>query len=117
TAYNPNLTPLPSAFRPQYPAKDGLYLWIPTFSHRSKDSQGRYLPICDVILYAFAESICKSYGSGLLVFHIFCDSKSISKNQHAPASCVLILLFITVITDHYSEKTVSNYIQGVHGIL
>jgi hypothetical protein len=78
--------------------------------------------IRDGILHAFAESTRESYGSGLLVFHVFCDSKSIPEDQRAPASRVLISLFITEMAGHYSGKTVSNYVQGVrawhivHGI-
>lgn len=121
-AYNPGLAPLPSAFRPQCPAKDRLYLWIPTSPCSPKDSQGRHLPVTQaeikrihgVILHAFAESTHESYGSGLLIFHVFCDSKSIPEDQHTPASRVLISLFITEMVGHYSGKTVSNYVQGVH---
>jgi hypothetical protein len=105
-------------------------LWIPTSPRTPKDLQGRRLPVTqieierirEVILHAFAESTRETYGSGLLVFHVFCDSKSIPEDQRAPASRVLISLFITEMAGHYSGKTVSNYVQGVrawhivHGI-
>ncbi|KAG2052170.1 hypothetical protein BDR06DRAFT_990232 [Suillus hirtellus] len=55
----------------------------------------------------------ETYGSGLLVFHVFCDSKAIPEAQRAPASNVLIQTFISCMSGHYSGKTVSNYVNGV----
>jgi hypothetical protein len=65
------------------------------------------------MVHAFADSTRETYGSGLLVFHVFCDSKSIPEDQRAPASRILISSFITEMAGHYSGKTVSNYMHGV----
>jgi hypothetical protein len=69
--------------------------------------------IRDVMVHAYAESTWECYGSGLLVFHVFCDSKLIPEEQRAPASHILISLFISEMAGHYSGKTVSNYVHGV----
>jgi hypothetical protein len=74
------------------------------------------------MVHAYAESTRETYGSGLLVYHVFCDSKLIPEDQRAPASHILISLFITEMAGHYSGRTVSNYVHGVrawhtlHGI-
>jgi hypothetical protein len=54
------------------------------------------------------------YGLGLLIFHVFCDSKLISEDQRTPASRILISSFITEMVDHYAGKTVTNYVHGIH---
>jgi hypothetical protein len=86
-----------------------------------KDAQGKRLPVSraeiekirDVMLHAYAESTRETYGSGLLVYHVFCDSKLIPEDQRAPASHILISLFITEMAGHYSGRTVANYVYGV----
>ncbi|KIK77047.1 hypothetical protein PAXRUDRAFT_168006 [Paxillus rubicundulus Ve08.2h10] len=69
--------------------------------------------IKDVIAHTWAESTKESYGSGLLVFHIFCDAKSIPDHDHTPASTQLISFFILSLAGQYSGSTVANYLQGV----
>lgn len=69
--------------------------------------------IKDIVIQGYADSTRESYGSGLLVFHVFCDSKTIPEDQRAPASRVLISSFISCMAGHYSGKTVSNYVHGV----
>lgn len=62
----------------------------------------------------WADSTKETYGSGLLVYHVFCDSKNIPEAQHVPASSILISLFLSNLAGFYSSSTVSNYLQGVH---
>ncbi|KAG2746293.1 hypothetical protein P692DRAFT_20739577, partial [Suillus brevipes Sb2] len=120
-AYSASLTPNPCHLRPHCPAKDRLYLWQPITKRSSKDAQGKHLPlnatdierIWEVMVHAYAESTRETYGSGLLVFHVFCDSKTIPEEQRAPASNILIETFISCMVGNYSGKMVSNYINGV----
>jgi hypothetical protein len=63
--------------------------------------------------HAWAESTHKTYGFGLLVFHVSCDSRSIPEEDRAPASSTLISTFIAVIAGSYSGKTIANYVFGV----
>ncbi|KAG2737718.1 hypothetical protein P692DRAFT_20761085, partial [Suillus brevipes Sb2] len=53
-----------------------------------------------------------SYGLGLLIFHVFCDSKSIPEDQIecAPASCFLISSFITEMAGSKDS------VYGVHAL-
>jgi hypothetical protein len=69
--------------------------------------------IQDVMCLAWADSTHESYGSGLLVFHVYCDSRSIPELDRAPASSVLISAFITFAAGSYSGKTIANYVYGV----
>ena len=69
--------------------------------------------IQDVICHAWAESTHESYGSGLLVYHVYCDSCSIPEPERAPASSTLISAFIAFAAGSYSGKTIANYVFGV----
>jgi hypothetical protein len=69
--------------------------------------------IQDVICHAWAESTHESYGSGLLVYHVYCDSRLIPEPERAPASSTLISAFIAFAAGSYSGKTIANYIFGV----
>jgi hypothetical protein len=66
-----------------------------------------------VLGYAWADSTQETYGTGLLVFHVFCDIKNIPESQRAPASGVLMSAFAATIAGAYSAKTISNYVSGV----
>ena len=63
--------------------------------------------------HAFAVSTRETYGSGLLVFHVFCDKKGIAEAQRAPACAVLLSSFISTLAGHYAPKTIANYLAGV----
>ncbi|KIJ18222.1 hypothetical protein PAXINDRAFT_71666, partial [Paxillus involutus ATCC 200175] len=56
----------------------------------------------------------ESYSSSLLVFHVFCDAKSIPDHNRAPTSTQLISFFISSLAGQYSRSTIANYLQGVH---
>ncbi|KIK93799.1 hypothetical protein PAXRUDRAFT_144255, partial [Paxillus rubicundulus Ve08.2h10] len=106
---------------PACAARDCLQRWQPTLPttvilcddnqttlHDSDLSQ-----IEDVIVYAWAESTKVSYSFGLLVYHVFCDAKSIPDCDHAPANSELVSMFISSLAGQYSRSTVANYLQGV----
>ena len=63
--------------------------------------------------YAWAEGTLKTYASGLLSWHIYCDSKDIPEVQCAPASPVLVTAFLATLASLFSNKTIQNYIYGV----
>ncbi|KAF8155872.1 hypothetical protein B0H34DRAFT_850885 [Crassisporium funariophilum] len=69
--------------------------------------------IQDVIGCAWEESTHEMYGSGLLAFHVYCDSRNIPDTQQAPASPVLILAFLACLAGAYSSKTLHNYLHAV----
>ncbi|KAG2345618.1 hypothetical protein BDR05DRAFT_974959 [Suillus weaverae] len=93
--------PLPSSLRPHCLAKDRLHLWLPASSRDTRDKQGNI-------------ATRETYGSGLLTFHVYCDSKMIPEHQRALVSNILISSFITSMAGHYSTKTIVNYVCDVH---
>ncbi|KIK78724.1 hypothetical protein PAXRUDRAFT_163214, partial [Paxillus rubicundulus Ve08.2h10] len=105
---------------PACAARDCLKMWKPTL-HPNHSlhafptiiQESNLSRIKDVITHTWAESTKESYGSGLLVFHVFCDTKSIPDSDHAPTSSELISFFISSLAGQYSGGTVTNYLQGV----
>ena len=81
--YPSNLTPLPSKLRPLCAAKDRLAQWLPHPDVLSEHATGS-IPtdlqerIKAIALLGWADSTKAVYGVGLLVYHIFCDKKTIS---------------------------------------
>ncbi|KIK90740.1 hypothetical protein PAXRUDRAFT_151282, partial [Paxillus rubicundulus Ve08.2h10] len=120
STYPADLTPTPSPLQPACAARDCLKMRkpalhpnhslhaFPTIIQESDLSQ-----IKDIIVHTWAESTKESYGSGLLVFHVFCDTKSIPDSDHTPVSSDLISFFISSLAGQYSGGTVANYLQGI----
>jgi len=119
STYPADLTPIPSSLCPLCPARDRLEQWKPLIA--SRPQHGSNLPLLSsdelsriehVVTHAWADSTKETYGSGLLIYHVFCDSKHIP-DAHAPASSILISSFLSNLAGFYSSATVSNYLQGV----
>lgn len=62
---------------------------------------------------AWAESTRESYSSGLLVYHVFCDARSVPEELRAPTSQATITSFITSLAGSYSGSAVSNCVNGI----
>ncbi|KAJ7124801.1 hypothetical protein C8R43DRAFT_1135482 [Mycena crocata] len=113
--------PAPSLQRPHVLAQDRLRLWVPTQACNTLDGLGRPVNVDagdlarieQVLLEAWAEGTCDTYGSGLLVWHVFHDSRDTPEVQRAPTSPVLLAAFIASIAGAYSGKTIANYVYGV----
>ncbi|KAG2747465.1 hypothetical protein P692DRAFT_20659153, partial [Suillus brevipes Sb2] len=113
--------PLPSSLRPHCLAKDRLRLWRPLQGRTPYDHSGTHIPLSEtdlnriltVIGHSLAGGTKETYGSGLLVFHVFCDARGIPEEQRGPASSLLILAFIASCAGMYSGKTLDNYYYGV----
>ncbi|KAJ8596779.1 hypothetical protein M405DRAFT_725572 [Rhizopogon salebrosus TDB-379] len=120
-AYPSALTPIPSILRPHCLARDRLRLWLPATARSRLDHQGCFVPVSEadlqriltVIAHSHAPSTRESYGSGLLVFHVFCDAREVPEEQRCPASSVLLLTFIATCAGLYSGKTLENYFYAV----
>ena len=122
TTYSPHLTPMLSTLRPHCLARDRLCLWKPPFSHKARDESSRQIGmlseqdltrVFEVMAGSWADSTRKAYGSGLLVYHIFCDTRSIPEDQRAPASSVLIAAFIASLAGSHSGSAISNYLYSI----
>jgi hypothetical protein len=128
--YRPGLVPSPSALRPHCLTRDRLRIWRPLHSRSMVDALGRptnlAMPdiarITDVLEHAWAESTRETYGTGLLIFHVFCDKKGLPELQRAPASGTLLSAFAATLAGSYAGKTIANYLYGIrawhiiHGI-
>jgi hypothetical protein len=70
--------------------------------------------ILEITSRAYAESTASTYGTSLLIFHVFCNKKDILEAQRAPASLLLLSSFIATQADAYSGKMITNYLYSIH---
>ena len=115
--YPANLTPRPSELCLHCPAKDRLAQWVPHPDILQKlgtlaapNLQDR---VKSVVIQGWSEQTRASYGAGLLVYHVFCDSQNISEQERAPAGANLISMFISILSGLYSGRTIHGYIYSV----
>ncbi|KAJ7290764.1 hypothetical protein C8J57DRAFT_1276465 [Mycena rebaudengoi] len=107
--------------RPKCLARERMRMWRPSAPRAATDSSGHSLPISDadlarisdVLMASWAEGTIETYGSGLLSFHVYCDSKSVPESQRAPASPTLVAAYISTLAGFLSGGTLSNYVAGV----
>ena len=126
--YSPNLSPKPSSLRPHCFARDRLRMWTPSCpstrsapspSDQTSDdgtltiSEERLNRILDVIAASWTEKTKETYGSGLLIFHVFCDLNNITENHRCPASPSLISSFLASCAGAYSGSALSNCTAGL----
>ncbi|KAG6914016.1 hypothetical protein DXG01_002920, partial [Tephrocybe rancida] len=107
TAYHPSLAPRPSMLHPHCFAGERLRLWKPVSSltPRGTISQNDIDRVIATMALGYTEGTMESYGSGLLAWHVWCDSKDIPDEEHAPASQILISTFISTMSGTFSGKT------------
>ena len=116
--YPPGLIPVSSLLRPACPAKDRLLLWKPAASANQASSAGPLLPtdeehIREVLAEAYSDSTKATYGTGLLVFHVFCDKKGIDEPRRTPCGQTLLSSFISTLIGDYSAQAIENYTYGL----
>ncbi|KAJ8455568.1 hypothetical protein ONZ45_g18908 [Pleurotus djamor] len=69
--------------------------------------------IITVINTSWASGTKETYGAGLLIYHLFCDSRAMDEPSRCPAHSVTILTFIATLAGLYSGKTLHNYVYAV----
>lgn len=69
--------------------------------------------ILTVIAASYADGTRETYGSGLLVFHVFCDQRQVPESECCPVSPALMLVFIASCAGAYSGKTLATYVFAV----
>ncbi|KZT39753.1 hypothetical protein SISSUDRAFT_959187, partial [Sistotremastrum suecicum HHB10207 ss-3] len=112
-----------SPLRPHCHARDRLRLWRPIQSQSQRDPEKNLVRtlvsdedldrILAVMSAGWAPSTRECYGSGLLVYHVFCDNRDVEEQDRCPADMVLILSFISACTGLYSGGTLTNYVYAV----
>jgi hypothetical protein len=81
------------------------------------------LRISDVLEHTYRHTTRETYGTGLLLFHVFCDKKGIPECQRAPACAILLSAFVSTLAGSYASTTIANYLCGVrawhiiHGVM
>ncbi|KAJ8589431.1 hypothetical protein M405DRAFT_933490 [Rhizopogon salebrosus TDB-379] len=122
--YRPRLTPLPSQLRPHCLARDRLRLWIPAGDKSRQSARAPNAPnhditdaqlerISDVIDSSWAQCTKVSYGTGLLVFHVFCDAHNVAEDKRCSVAPNLLLAFLSSCAGSYSGSALSNYAAGL----
>ena len=107
----------PSPLRPPCLAKDRLRLWRPaqnpvtTPLPAASDEQLEH--ILQVIDASWNDSTKSAYGSGLQLFHVFCEEQNIPEILRCPAPAQLILAFISCCAGAFAGSTLANYSAGL----
>ena len=69
--------------------------------------------ILTVIGASWAESTKELYGTGLLVYHVYCDVHNIPDNHRAPVSQNLLSAFLASCAGSQSGSTIANYAAAI----
>ncbi|KAF5380028.1 hypothetical protein D9615_006170 [Tricholomella constricta] len=107
--------PRPSQLCPHCFAGERLRLWQPEkpITPSGVVNQHDIDRVVATLALGFAEGTKESYGSGLLAWHVWCDSKEVPEQDRAPASQILISAFISSLTGAFVGKTIRNYVYGL----
>ena len=69
--------------------------------------------IINVLDKAYTTSTKSTYGSGLYVFHLFCQYKHIEERHRALVDPQILASFISTLAGTYGGSTIRNYICGI----
>jgi len=119
--YSDNLRPLLSPFRPHVLARDRIQLWKPITSRNNLDPKGNptnlneadLKRIADVMEVVWEPSTLEGYGTGLLTYHVWCDTRAMPEEQRAPLSPVVAAAFVSTLAGTFSWKTIRNYLYSI----
>lgn len=110
----------PSSLHPPVLASDHLLLWTTPHSETFQTSLEASLPdtailnLFKVMLHSLDENTRSNYGAGLLRFTQHCDANNIPEADWMPASEPLLSSFAASAAGLMSEKTLSNWLAGLH---
>ncbi|KAG2091354.1 uncharacterized protein F5147DRAFT_823190 [Suillus discolor] len=119
--YKNGLTLIPSLLHPHCLARERLKLWFPLESRAASGTDGRILAILEedlervltVMNLSWAVGTQECYGTGLLVFHVFCDERKVPESQRCPVDTRTLLNFVSSCAGSYSGKTLMNYVYTI----
>ena len=69
--------------------------------------------IKEVLDETYAPKTRSTYGTGLLIFHIFCDHKEVDEKHQAPVNPTVLSSFISTLIGTYGGSTIKNYVCSV----
>ena len=115
--YQPGLTPLPSPRHPHCLARDHLLLWLPVSTRKLGSSTALtdhdLSWVLTVITASWAHGTRETYGSGLLVYHVFCDLRGVPDAECCPADPTLVLSFLSACAGSYSGNALANHLYAL----
>jgi hypothetical protein len=93
-------------------------MWVPAVpapkpSNTPVLSDAEQERVKDTMLHAWEEDTRILYGTGVLMWHCFCDEKRISEAGRAPATQPLLSAFVAHLAAAYSGKTIASYLNGI----
>lgn len=109
--YPKRLELTPSILRPHVAAKDRLKSWKPVKPHRDGIEEGNSTSLSEkeadnvfaVMSAAWAESTKVTYGTRLLLFHIFCNFWQVMEEMRAPVTHSILEAFMAATAGAYSN--------------
>ncbi|KAL1696574.1 hypothetical protein GGG16DRAFT_42781, partial [Schizophyllum commune] len=110
---------LPSPYRPHCAARDRVLLWTSPFAISMQSQMDSYLPLqsqSEMLRHALSglePSTREGYGSGLMHFHVMCDSFGVPEVARMPASQALISSFTAQFPGIVTDSAVKNMICGL----
>ena len=110
-----------SELRPNCSVGERIRKWKPQGARHTLDQNGQptnlaeedLTRIQEVLQETYAPNTRSTYGTGLLIFHIFCDHKGISEEHRAPVNQTVLSSFISTLAGTYGGGTIRNYVYGV----
>ncbi|KIK93825.1 hypothetical protein PAXRUDRAFT_144174 [Paxillus rubicundulus Ve08.2h10] len=110
----------PSSHRPSILTSNCLLLWTtPAGLEWQKGLKSKLLDssvfkLFQVMIWSLDLDTRSNYGAGLLWFTQYYDSCNIPEGDHMPTSESLISAFTTSHTATASDKTLNNWLEGLH---
>lgn len=105
-----------SPLRPLVPVAERLVFWKPRGGRSAVDASGRPLPLSedDLNRVITAQSLgltkgtCATYGTALLYYHEFCDTRHIAEESRTPISQPLLETFLASLVGSFSRSVADN---------
>lgn len=103
------------------PVGDRICEWKPEVPRNTLDANGYpmnlteadLLRIKDALKEAYAPSTRKTYGSGLYLFHLYCDHQDIEECHRAPINQTVLSSFIASMVGVYGGSMIRNSVCGI----
>ncbi len=70
--------------------------------------------VLDALALGYADSTLETYAAGLLLYHVWCDTRGVAEEDQTPITMTIIELFTAAMVGSYSETAVNNYVSGLH---
>ena len=94
-----------------------MLLWLPVSTRKLGSStaltEHDLSWILTVITASWAHGTRETYGSGLLVYHVFCDLRGVPDAERCPADPTLVLSFLSACAGSYSGNALANHLYAL----